>query len=213
MTDFIGHGRRRGGDRAVVYFAATVLSGGGVLVKIGSTSSLANRLGHIQRHERITRRQRPIVVHLEVGSYERERERHAQFAAYRVDREWFTSDVLRDPSVMHLGDPHEYVAAHPEISICAAGWAGHRITATPKPPLASSTQDGEGLADDVEAELLADMKAAVAIIEEKESLLAQARHLRDGAIKEWWAHPVRPAIAEIAEAAGVSVATVKAVLR
>lgn len=122
--DFIGYGRKREDGPSVVYFIATVTPTADVLVKIGSTVNLAERLGRIQRGDRIARRQRPIVVHLEAGSYERERERHAQFAAYRMINEWFTSDVLQDPSVATLGDPHEYLAAHPEIALAAVGWAG-----------------------------------------------------------------------------------------
>lgn len=113
-----------GDNPSIVYFAATVLPGGRTIVKIGTTIRLAQRLTDIAKIDPAARGQRPVVLHIEAGSYEREHERHEQFWQYHVVDEWFTDEVLADPSVTTLGTPHAYAAAHPLIIPCLTGWGG-----------------------------------------------------------------------------------------
>lgn len=192
----------------IVYFMAAVAPGGVVSVKIGTTTALAQRLRHIQSADPFARRQRPIVVHLEAGGQQRERERHAQFGPLWITREWFSTGVLADPSVLALGAPDEYIRTHPELRETVVGWIGNRVAPPAEVPSYWTAKEIE----DANLPPLERIRAANVLTVWIDGQIDRARKLRDESIKEYRASTASGPT-EIAKVAKVSVSTVKAVLR
>jgi hypothetical protein len=89
-------------------------------LKIGYTTSLKNRM--LGLREIAASGQVPIVIALEEGAVERERERHIQFSDLRSHGEWFHYIGDLQEFVKSLEHPYSYLLDRPQLWPYAGGW-------------------------------------------------------------------------------------------
>lgn len=110
---------RRSRAAGVVYFAldATRVT---QFVKIGYTSGLVNRMQALKGMTGCG--QTPIVLALEEGGHEREKQRHAEFAELRSHAEWFHYTGALKAAIAAMEHPFSYILDRPRVWKFCAGW-------------------------------------------------------------------------------------------
>lgn len=121
---------------SVVYFAldAAVASGRVVpLVKIGVTTDLRQRMRDLAKQTMSG--QSPIVLALEEGGLEYERELHRLFAEEREAGEWFRYSPTLQAYIQDLEHPVSFLLVRPLLrGAVGRGWPHGEVAPLPAPP-------------------------------------------------------------------------------
>jgi hypothetical protein len=167
----------------LVYYALDATNAD-VQVKIGFTTDLRGRMSGLRVHT--ASHQVPIVLAVEAGSLQLERQRHEEFAEFRMTGEWFRYADRLVAHVAALDDPYEYLKARPELLQFAGGWR----SLSPAPQVegvAFETPDDldQALREIAEiADPLIRARAAQRFIEGIQADIKEAQQGRDEAIRE-----------------------------